>query len=195
MLSALILLCLAAAGLTGLRYLQWRSDGPLNGLVPGGALRSGELISDPAVAVPTVGNIIELQLADPLRSRYVGLFELDGKLYIPCDLGFVWGRFSGTRRQVMHLVYRFKRWHHDAVRNGDVVIRSDGKRYLRHAVRVTDPVLLAALRTRIEALARDWVAPAALGPEPTSGPRDIWFFRLDPRPAPQATPADSRAIP
>ena len=70
----------------------------------------------------------------------------------------------------------------DAVRDGRVVLRIAGKRYPRQAVRVTDPELLATLRSQLEEMAGQWVAPEPLGEAPTDGPRDIWFFRMDPRP-------------
>jgi hypothetical protein len=68
------------------------------------------------------------------------------------------------------------------MQDGRAVIRVGGKRYEGQAVRVTDPAIDAALRTQLEEMARQWVAPATLGPPPTEGPNDIWFFRVDPRP-------------
>ena len=81
------------------------------------------------------------------------------------------------------MIYIFKDWHEDAERDGRAVLRIGGKRYERQAVRVTDPELLATLRSQLEDMARAWVAPAPLGDAPTEGPRDIWFFRMDPRPS------------
>ena len=104
-----------------------------------------------------------------------------GQLYVPCDLGFMWGRFSGSRRWILNLIFVFKRWHEDALRDGRVVLRIEGKRYERQAVRVTDPDLLAMLRLQLEEMAEQWVSPDPLGEAPTSGPKDIWFFRMDPR--------------
>ncbi|MEM1229019.1 MAG: hypothetical protein AAGI15_00660 [Pseudomonadota bacterium] len=181
-----ILLLLLMLGFATFRVAQYRSDGPLTDLIPGGELRSGELIADPLMD-PTfeTGATVELQLRSPARSRYVGLMRYEGALYIPCDLGFMWGRFEGMTRHVLHLVYRFKSWHQDVLADGAVVLRYDGKRYARRAVRVTDSAQLEALKAELEALARAWVAPEVLGPPPTSGPRDIWFFRLDPLSATQ----------
>lgn len=178
---AKILLALLVLGFVALRGLQYQSDGPLTDLLPGGALRSGTLITDPAIE-PEFDNgaTIELQLAAPARSRYVGLLRHEGALYIPCDLGYMWGRFSGAQRHVLHLVYRLKTWHQDVLDSDAVVIRYDGRRYERRAVRVTDPDTVAKLKHVLEDLAREWVAPEVLGPPPTTGPRDIWFFRLDP---------------
>jgi hypothetical protein len=48
-------------------------------------------------------------------------------------------------------------------------------------VKVEDPKLNAALRAELEDLARQYVAPAELGPPPAEEPSDVWFFRMDPR--------------
>ena len=124
---------------------------------------------------------IELELVGPGTSRYTGIMVHDGQVYIPCDLGFMWGRFTGTTRNVLHLIYLFKHWHEDALQDGRVVIRADGKRYEGQAVKVTDPSLDTALRSQLEDMAKVWVAPDTLGPAPTEPPNDIWFFRIDPR--------------
>ncbi len=63
-----------------------------------------------------------------------------------------------------------------------MVLRIDGKRYERQAVLVTDPEVIAALSLRFE----KWGEKAfsfPLGEAPTDDPKDIWFFRMDPRPA------------
>ncbi len=188
-----LLLVLAGAAF----FAQRRSDGPLNAILPGGPLRGGALVSEANIDWPAVlgdrGSCvdgvcgamepIELQLVEPAHSRNTGIQVLEGQLYIPCDLGFMWGRFSGSQRWVLKLIYHFKRWHEDALRDGRVVLRIDGKRYERQAVRVTDPELVARLRAQLEQMAAQWVAPKSLGAAPTEGPRDIWFFRIDPRPA------------
>ncbi len=193
MALGILILVLVAASLVAQRL----SDGPLNPIIPGGPLRAGALVSEPDIDWPTVlgGNgscvdgacapmdPIELQLVEPPSSRYVGIMVHEAQLYVPCDLGFMWGRFSGNQRRVLHLIYLFKRWHEDALRDGRAVLRIDGKRYERQAVRVTDPELLAALRLQLERMARQWVAPEPLAAAPTVGPNDIWFFRMDPRPA------------
>lgn len=174
---------------------QRLSDGPLNDIIPGGPLRAGTLVSEAEIDWRTVlggqrvlgdqreMEPVELQLVEPPSSRYVGIMLHEGQLYVPCDLGFMWGRFSGSQRRVLHLIYLFKRWHEDALRDGRAVLRIAGKRYERQAVRVTDPALLAALRLQLEEMARQWVAPEPLAEAPSEGPRDIWFFRMDPRAA------------
>jgi hypothetical protein len=181
------------------------SDGPLTAMIPGGPLEAGALVTESIVdwtnvlgsgGACTDGECapmkpIELQLVDPPTSRYVGAMVRDGALYVPCDLGFMWGRFSGSERWILNLIYVFKRWHLDAERDGRVVLRVDGRRYEGQAVRVTDPALIGALRTQLEGMARQWVAPAALAPPPGEGPNDIWFFRIDSRAGAAASAAAS----
>lgn len=168
---------------------QRLSDGPLNDIIPGGPLQAGALVSEAdidwasVIGDPDEMAPIELQLVEPPSSRWVGIMLHEGQICVPCDLGFMWGRFSGSQRRVLHLIYLFKRWHEDAVSDGRAVLRIDGKRYERQAVRVTDPELLAALRLQLEEMARQWVAPEPLAAAPAEGPKDIWFFRMDPRPA------------
>ena len=176
-----ILFAIVALSFGGFRIAQYQADGPLTDLIPGGPLRTGELVGDAGQA-PNFedGATVELQLNKPARSRYVGLIQNGGELYIPCDLGFMWGRLNGMTRHVLHLVYHFKSWHMDVLEHDEVVVRLDGKRYERRAVRVTDEATIALLKAQLEDLARSWLAPETLGPAPTSGPRDIWFFRLDP---------------
>ena len=99
-----------------------------------------------------------------------------------CDLGFIWGRFAGQRRRILHLIYLLKGWHEDALRDGRVVLRIAGKRYERQAVRITDPELLSRLRAQVKEGVEEWISPTALAPAPTEGPKDIWFFRMDARP-------------
>jgi hypothetical protein len=181
-------LVLVATG--SLMVAKRMSDGPLTAMIPGGALRAGTLapgadlaaaLSDCVEAACPTMNPIELELVGPATSRYTGIMVHDDQVYIPCDLGYMWGRFAGTQRTVLHLIYVFKHWHEDAQRGGRVVIRVNGKRYEGQAVRVTDPTLDAALRSQLEDMARQWVAPNALAAAPTEPPNDIWFFRIDPR--------------
>lgn len=191
---ALALGIAAALAFGAIRIAQHRSDGPFNDIVPGGSLRSGELLPAPHDWRSVLGDRgscaggacaemapVELELVGRGTSRWVGIMERGGELYVPCDLGFMWGRFSGTSRLMLHLIYVFKRWHEDALRDGRVVLRIDGKRYAAVAERVTDSALDAALRAQIEEMGRQWVAPLPLAPAPSAGPRDIWFFRIAPR--------------
>jgi hypothetical protein len=159
------------------------SDGPM-GPLAGGPLRSGELVTDPNVDWSVVeGKEFELQLVDPPRSRVTGAMVHDGQLYVPCDLGFFWRRVPDTRfRTILSVIWSVKRWHEDALRDGRAVVRVDGKRYEREAVRVTDPELLATLRGKMEEGARKYFEPmGGLRTDVPADPEAIWFFRLDPR--------------
>src|SRR5262245_47927119 len=145
------------------------ADGPV-AMLPGGPLRSGELVTDPNVdwaAVLGEGVLVELQLLEPPRSRTTGVLLRDGQIYVPCDLGYMWGRFSGRRRFISHVLYTFKRWHEDALRDGRALLRIGDKLYERQAMRVTDPALEAALRAQLEDMARQWMSDTALPPAPT----------------------------
>ncbi len=156
------------------------SDGPI-GPFPGGPLRTGTLVSEPDVDWSFAdGREIELQLVEPLGSRITGAIVHEGQLFVPCDLGFMWGRFSGRTRWMLHLIYVLKRWHEDALRDGRVVLRTAGKRYERQAVRVTAPELLATLRSMIEEMANQYFSSPLL--DVPTDPKEIWFFRMDPRP-------------
>jgi hypothetical protein len=163
--------------------LQRVSDGPM-GPLAGGPLRSGPLVSDPVVDWSFAENhLAELELVDPPGSRTTGIMVYEGELYVPCDLGFIWRRVPNTRtRWILSVLYRFKHWHEDALRDGRVVLRIAGKRFERQAVRVTAPALLARLRGVIETAA-DRVFSPGLRDEPRD-PEAIWFFRMDPRPEP-----------
>ncbi len=77
-------------------------------------------------------------------------------------------------------IHRFKRWHEDALRDGRVVLRIAGKRYERQAVRVTDPELLAKLRSIVVEMANQYFSSSLL--DVPTDPQEIWFFRMEPRP-------------
>lgn len=180
----LALLVLIGAVLVAVRF----ADGPV-GPIPGGALTKGPLVTDADIdwngvlggqSVAT----IEFQLVEPVGSRSVGAFAHEGELYVPCDLGFVWRRMPDTStRTLLRLIWVFKRWHEDALKDGRVVIRVDGKRYARQAVLVTDETLKTAFRQKVLAGAEEFFG--GLMPIETD-PKDIWFFRLDARSKEQA---------
>lgn len=164
------------------RIAQTRADGPL-GPFPGGPLRAGVLATEPEVSwTPEIGSLglIELQLVDPPRSRTMVALVHDGALYAVCDRGYIWHRLpSGAARLTRRLLYAFRTWPEDALHDGRAVVRIGGKRYLRQAVRVTDPELLATLRERVlRATVERSSEPLLDGPE---DPDSIWFFRMDPR--------------
>jgi hypothetical protein len=74
----------------------------------------------------------------------------------------------------------FKTWHLDAVKDGRALIRLDGKIYKTQFMKVEDENLKDRLKVELETLANEYFG-GNLGPAPTSGPSDIWFFRMDPR--------------
>ncbi len=178
-----IALVALVAALVGIGVVARFSDGPI-GPFPGGPLRAGSLVSEPAVDWSFAEEIgeVELQLAEPLSSRTTGILVHEGQLYVPCDLGFIWRRVPGPLRGMLFVIWVFKRWHEEALRDGRVVLRIDGKRYERQAVRVTDPELFAALSSLMrEGVAEFFQEPAErwnLPPDPDA----IWFFRMEPRP-------------
>jgi hypothetical protein len=158
------------------------SDGPM-GPLAGGALRAGELVTDRNVDWTYFpGGELELQLVEPEGSRTTGAFVYEGNLYVPCDLGFISRRVPSRRfRWILSAISSVKHWHEDALRDGRVVLRIKGNRYERQAVRVTDPALLATLRSTIENAANQVFSPPGLLDVPAD-PEAIWFFRMDPRP-------------
>jgi hypothetical protein len=141
--------------LVGARF----ADGPV-AMIPGGALRNGELVTEAdvdwtfAADEPTV----ELQLVDPERSRTVWLVVLDGQAYVPCSLDFP----------------PFKTWHEEALKDGRSVLRVGDRRYERQLKRVTDEALLAQLA---EIAAEKY----ELEPGGRFDPTRIWFFHVAPR--------------
>ncbi len=157
------------------------SDGPI-GPFPGGPLRTGTLVSEPDVDWSFAhGREIELQLVEPAGSRIVGGMVHEGQLFAVCDLGFLARRLPDTTMGwMLSPIYRLKRWHEHALRDGRAVVRIGSKRYERQAVRVTDPELLATLRSIVEEMANQYFSSPPL--DVPTDPDAIWFFRMDPRP-------------
>src|SRR5258706_2012090 len=184
--AAILVVLLIATMLVAQRV----SDGPI-GPLGGGPLRTGALVTESNVDWSFLGGgkEIELQLVAPPRARITGSLVHYGQLFVPCDLGFFWRRIPNAGlRWIGGVIYSVKRWHEDALRDGRVVLRVAGKRYERQAVRVTDPELLATLRSIFEERAKQYLGTGALLDVPAD-PDAIWFFRMDPRPvALNATP-------
>ncbi len=184
-IALVALVAVFVAVLVGTGVVARFSDGPI-GPFPGGPLRTGSLVSEPDVDWSFVdwesrpGRIIELQLVEPPKSRTTGILVYEGQLYVSADLGFLWRRVPGPVRGVLFVIFLFKRWHEEALRDGRVVLRIDGKRYERQAVRVTDPEVFAALSSRVQEGAVR--AGLALGESLPPDPDAIWFFRMEPRP-------------
>lgn len=162
--------------------VQRVSDGPME-FLQGGPFKSGELVEEPVTDWSFgVGKPMAFELVGFGTSRTAGYIMHDGLAYMTCDLGFMWNRFeSGTQRSILKLIYTFKRWHQDAVKDGRALLRIDGKLYKTQFVKVEDPELISSLKAKLEVLAREFVAPQELGPPPAEPPNDIWFFRMDPR--------------
>jgi hypothetical protein len=138
-----------------------RSDGPL-GPFPGGPLVAGERVAEPVPDWSFAKDIASIELEvnrTRPRSRTVWLAVVDGVLYVPCG-------FPTT-----------KTWPHEALRDGRVVLRIDGRRYERQALRETDPGRLRLLGDEVARKYGVGDAQAAVDG------RDVWFFRMDPRPA------------
>jgi hypothetical protein len=134
-------------------------DGPL-GVIPGGPLKSGELVPQPpsdwsfAKDVPE----IEMQLAYENSARTTWILVRDGTAYVPCSLDFPPG----------------KRWYKAADQNGEAILRIAGKRY---------PVTLK--RVQDEALAKE-IGKVALAKYPAAARSEggrVWFFQVEPRPS------------
>jgi hypothetical protein len=139
-------------------------DGPL-GIIAGGALVKGELVTGPEPDWAFAHDIktVEFQLLSPARSRTTWILEHDGKIYIPC----------GYMRSTIGRLW--KHWPIEAERDGRAILRIDGKLYPRQLVRVQDPAVIGPLTQEIS---RKYEAPAT--PETvTSG--SLWLFELAPR--------------
>jgi hypothetical protein len=129
-------------------------DGPI-AMFPGGALASGELISEKVTNWSFVAPIesIEMQLtADDNRSRTTWVLYHGDSAYIPVTLGFPPG----------------KNWHHLAAGQGDAVVRISGKRY---------PVTLAKVEEKDTIATMNLVNRAKYPPAPGSD-QGSWYFLL-----------------
>ncbi len=175
------LLTLILLSVVGILIAQRLSDGPM-AFLQGGSFSSGELVEETVEDWSfAAGKEVEFELVGHGTSRTAGYIMHEGQAYMTCDLGFMWNRFEGQRRLILNLIYVFKRWHQDALEDGRALIRHEGKIFKTNFVKVEDPELEADLRATLEDLAREWIAPAELGPPPAEEPNDIWFFRMDPR--------------
>jgi hypothetical protein len=135
------------------------ADGPV-GPLPGGRLRAGPLVADPAVDWSFAAQVreIEVQLVEPPRSRTTWVVVHGGALYVPC--GFL--KWPGL-----------KQWPHQARRDGRAVLRIGGQRFAGRLTRVEDAVLHGEL-SRLSA------AKYGLGEAAPPDPEGVWFFRFEP---------------
>jgi hypothetical protein len=170
-----IALAMLIFGLFAIAMIARESDGPLHlnpfALLPGGPLESGEVVTGPEPDWSFARDImvLELQLANPPLSRNTWLVVHEGRLYVPCGyMNSWWGRI-------------WKQWPIDAMHDGRAMIRLAGKRYVRGAVRVTEPdlfwSLIGELRRKYSP-AEDRELPDELPSIESTG---VWFFELAPR--------------
>ena len=178
---AATLVVLTVATMGSVVLAQRFSDGPM-GPLQGGSFQTGEVVSGPisdwSFINDSDGGLPEIELIGPGTSRITGLMLHDNELYIPCDLGFMGNRDYGSGRWMAQAILSVKRWHQDALEDGRLVIRLNGKRYGGTATRVTDPDLLMALRAQVEDMGRQFYGLEQLPDAPSKSPNDIWFFRV-----------------
>ena len=134
----------------GARFL----DGPL-GPIPGGALVSGVLVSEPVADWSFAKDVpeIALQLASQSQSRTTWILVSDGKAYIPASTGYPPG----------------KTWHRLALEDGRATLRIDGKLYPVTLAKVEDPLSVATVR---DVASRKY---------PSRPPGDAWLFQVTSR--------------
>jgi len=179
-LCALLAACLLA--IAYIFYLQNTSDGPIEPM-QGGPFLTGEVIETPVDDWSfAAGSTVEFELEGFSTSRMAGYIMHEGEAYMTCDLGYIWNRLDfGAQKLILRTLYTFKHWHTDALEDGRVRIRHEGKIYKTNFVKVEDPELNQQLRKILEAQAKEYFLPMELPPEPTSEPNDIWFFKMEPR--------------
>jgi len=137
------------------------SDGPV-GFFSGGPFESGELVvGEVDWRFATDVSTIELQLLEPPRSRTVWIVVEDGHAYIPCGLP----NFT-----------LWKQWPHEAVEDGQAMIRIDGKRYPVQLGKIEDKTLISSLLQRV---GRKYDLSPGENPDPDA----VWFFHITKREA------------
>jgi len=121
-----ILVLIPLVAISTLAYKNQEADGPTI-LFPGGRLVSGSLHTGPEPDWSFADNIqtIELQLSDPISSRFVWVLPVNGKIYVA----------SGYMNSILGRI-----WKHWAVQadegNREAVIRINGTRYEREIIRI-----------------------------------------------------------
>jgi hypothetical protein len=149
-IKAVVTIGLAIGVIFGLARLH---DGPI-GLIPGGALEDGQLVTQPVSDWEFAEDIetIELQLEADDTSRTTWILVHNGRAYIPCSLGFPPG----------------KDWHLRADRDGNAIVRIEGKRYPVNLKRLeessVEPTLVSIVETKYGG-----------APPSDSG---VWFFSV-----------------
>ena len=170
-----IALAVLGFALVGVVIAARVSDGPFDpypfALLQAGPLRTGELVTGPEPDWSFARDIevMEFQLLEPAHSRHTWLLVHEGKLYVPSGyMNSWWGRL-------------WKQWPVDAMKDGRAMIRIDGKRYEREAIRVTNTEVfwpLAKELLRKYQPEKDQELPSELPPIESTG---LWLFELAPR--------------
>jgi hypothetical protein len=140
-------------------------DGPI-GMIAGGSLKHGELVTGPEPNWAFVRDVqtVEFQLLSPARSRTTWILEVEGKSYIPS--AYMTSTVGGL----------WKQWPIEAERDGRAILRVGDKKFERQLVRIQSGDILEPLTREFS---RKYGAPAT--PEAvTSG--SLWLFELAPRP-------------
>lgn len=148
--------------LVGARF----ADGPL-AIVAGGAFRSGELVTGPEPDWSFVREVgeVEFQLVDPPRSRTTWILDHEGRAYIPS--GYMtswWGKI-------------WKKWPHEAERDGRTLLRIGDDLYERQLVRIREGPQVAPLLAQ---LSEKYVGGTEIPVEAVSSGY-LWLFELAPR--------------
>jgi len=134
-------------------------DGPIT-MIPGGPLKSGELVTEPVTDWTFAENIpeIEMQLVDDSSSRTTWILVRNGVAYIPASLSFPPG----------------KSWHKRADKHGAAVIRVQGKRYPIDMRRISDEQAITDLKG---------IVVKKYGAATPGEAGGVWFFELSSRPS------------
>ncbi len=162
--ALLVIVVLIGIGLFAARF----NDGPIE-IIAGGELVAGELYSgaEPDWSFVKELDTVEFQLLTPPRSRTTWIVEADGRVFIPC--GYMttwWGKI-------------WKKWPIEAEKDGRIVLRADGKRYLRTLVRRSNDEIPPEVFSE---LARKYLGGNAM-PDNAVTSGYLWIFELVPRPA------------
>jgi hypothetical protein len=157
---ALLALLLVLA-LIGARF----SDGPL-GMLAGGPFKSGtpHVGAEPDWSFLKDLPTIEFQSLAPARSRTTWVVYHGGRVFIPCGymdslVGRIW-----------------KKWPHEAERDGRVIVRINGALYERSLVRIREGDVLEPV---LAELSRKYVGQPIPTAAVTSG--SLWIFEVVPR--------------
>lgn len=179
-LALLGLLSVAAIGT--IFYLQSTSDGPIEPM-QGGPFQTGEIVNT-LVEDWSFGaaNPVAFELEGFGTSRMAGYIMHEGEAYMTCDLGYIWNRFEPSMQKlILRTLYTFKHWHTDAVEDGRIRLRIDGKIYKANLEKVVDSNLNQQLRALLEDQAREYLSPMELPAGSPEAPNDVWFFKMESR--------------